>query len=437
MSYRVVKLASMMPAVVCGSLVHAADWNAQDYDLHTADFNGDGRSDVLYIGREAGASSGIALSDGQAPNVPWQSWSSSYLGIQWYGRQYTAIVADYNSDGRADVLMQRATPGDSYLLLADASGRLTGISQTIGQNHVSLTWSADQHTLVPGDFSGDGPDDLFFQAADPAGVHGVPLANASGLFTSNPTQTFTDSSFPIFKWSRKNAVITSGDFNGDGRADLLVQNKPTIVLIDYDIPIPVPVHPPNAFGIVYSQGGATPLQLAGVQQWNRWHNGVDWSPNSAVSVVGDFNGDGRDDVLLQARHAGGNTYLLTGNATGPAFSAPTTITSNVSLAAADSRLLVGNFGGTAGDGLYVQSTVAGGTSYVAQAVGPSVSAQEYNASAVSDVESVTYSYDARGRLIRVVRTGGVNDNVQTQYTYDKANNRKTVVTTGSSNPPPQ
>lgn len=51
-------------------------------------------------------------------------------------------------------------------------------------------------------------------------------------------------------------------------------------------------------------------------------------------------------------------------------------------------------------------------------------------------ETVTYKYDAKGRLIKVIRTGTVNNNVTTEYTYDKANNRKTVVTTNSPNPPP-
>jgi YD repeat-containing protein len=50
-------------------------------------------------------------------------------------------------------------------------------------------------------------------------------------------------------------------------------------------------------------------------------------------------------------------------------------------------------------------------------------------------ETVTYTYDAKGRLVKVVRTGTVNNNVETVYTYDKADNRKTQVTTGSQNPP--
>lgn len=51
-------------------------------------------------------------------------------------------------------------------------------------------------------------------------------------------------------------------------------------------------------------------------------------------------------------------------------------------------------------------------------------------------ETITYSYDARGRLIQVARTGTVNNNVTTNYAYDKTDNRQTKSTTGSPNPPP-
>lgn len=53
-------------------------------------------------------------------------------------------------------------------------------------------------------------------------------------------------------------------------------------------------------------------------------------------------------------------------------------------------------------------------------------------------ETVTYAYDAKGRLVNVVHTGTVNNNVQTTYSHDKADNRKSTTTTGSPNatPPP-
>lgn len=51
-------------------------------------------------------------------------------------------------------------------------------------------------------------------------------------------------------------------------------------------------------------------------------------------------------------------------------------------------------------------------------------------------ETITYTYDARGRLVQVARTGTVNNGVTTTYTQDKADNRTNKTTTGSPNPPP-
>ncbi len=51
-------------------------------------------------------------------------------------------------------------------------------------------------------------------------------------------------------------------------------------------------------------------------------------------------------------------------------------------------------------------------------------------------ETITYSYDAKGRLVKVVRTGTVNNNVTVEYTHDKADNRTRVKVTNSPNPPP-
>jgi len=46
-------------------------------------------------------------------------------------------------------------------------------------------------------------------------------------------------------------------------------------------------------------------------------------------------------------------------------------------------------------------------------------------------ETINYAYDARGRLTNVTHTGSVNNNLQANYTYDKAENRVTVNVTGS------
>ena len=51
-------------------------------------------------------------------------------------------------------------------------------------------------------------------------------------------------------------------------------------------------------------------------------------------------------------------------------------------------------------------------------------------------ETQKYRYDAKGRLVKVERTGTVNNGVSTEYTHDKADNRTRLKTTGSPNPPP-
>lgn len=53
-------------------------------------------------------------------------------------------------------------------------------------------------------------------------------------------------------------------------------------------------------------------------------------------------------------------------------------------------------------------------------------------SPASAAETVTYTYDALGRLVRVVVAGTVNNGVQVNYSHDPADNRSNVVVTGAS-----
>lgn len=46
-------------------------------------------------------------------------------------------------------------------------------------------------------------------------------------------------------------------------------------------------------------------------------------------------------------------------------------------------------------------------------------------------ETTTYTYDAKGRLVKVVKSGSVNNGVTTEYNHDKADNRTKVKVTGA------
>jgi len=58
------------------------------------------------------------------------------------------------------------------------------------------------------------------------------------------------------------------------------------------------------------------------------------------------------------------------------------------------------------------------------------------AAAALAAETISYRYDARGRLIKVERSGSVNANVNAAYGYDKADNRTNVSVTSPNPPPP-
>jgi YD repeat-containing protein len=53
------------------------------------------------------------------------------------------------------------------------------------------------------------------------------------------------------------------------------------------------------------------------------------------------------------------------------------------------------------------------------------------ATAALATETITYKYDARGRLVQVSHSGTVNNGKTSTYTHDKADNRTNKTTTGS------
>ena len=53
------------------------------------------------------------------------------------------------------------------------------------------------------------------------------------------------------------------------------------------------------------------------------------------------------------------------------------------------------------------------------------------AAAAVAAETIAYKYDARGRLVKVERSGGPKSGAATSYSYDKADNRTNKTTTGA------
>lgn len=369
----------LLAAVLCGLCLLALDstpaqqgggsnsWSNEDYDFYAGDFNGDGYTDILFIARTPGFPSGILLSDGTAPTILSQTWASNYLGIPWSPDAYTVVLGDFNGDGKTDIFLQSTGPGDSYLLLTDSTGKVSAISQTMPAEAMGLAWTADQHHLVAGDFGGTGRAGLFFQPTVPGGMSAVVYTDANGQFTSGaPTQTWSDG-YLGFNWSLQDANVYAGDFNGDGHADLLIQAQPVGGAGSDPTAM---YYPPNMNGVVLSAGGSQPFTLNGVQSWSRNAFGVDWSPFMNNLIIGDFDGDGRADVLLQPLEAGRAAYLLFGQASGPIFSTASGSLPSDSPISGDVVVLVpGRFSGGSAASLLVQSTSRDGSNAIAKNIG--------------------------------------------------------------------
>jgi hypothetical protein len=115
---------------------------------------------------------------------------------------------DFNGDGRSDILW-RIEDGIATNWLAQANGSFT---ENWANAYVNV--SASWQVAGIGDFNGDGRDDVLWRNNDGRVIDW--LGRADGSFGSNPKANNTVST----SWE----VAGVGDFNGDGRDDVLWRN---------------------------------------------------------------------------------------------------------------------------------------------------------------------------------------------------------------------
>ncbi len=363
-----------------------AMWCDSNADVSVGDFNGDGRSDLICNG--ADKTHAVALSNGDGSFV---FEHPAFSGAAWCNPS-NLRTGDFNGDGKLDLICLASVGANAnQQIVAFSNGDGSFTQAAAGWQPATGTFCDSPSDIGFGDFDGDGKTDLVCNMAN--GSHQVAFAQGDGTFDQLVSMSAG--------WCSSPGVVTYGDFNGDGRTDLAC------------------VETSGNIWVALSQGysGFNTLALSM----------TNWCPFTAGSQptlgVGDFNGDGRSDLICPSATASHYLIGLSGGAPDTISSFTTGLGATASVSYAP--LTVGGIAYLKGQGTGYPALSSPGSLYTISSTAKS--------NGIGGVYVQSYSYgapqtDLTGRGFQGFRFLAVNDftfnvlSTNTQsYTYYNQN----------------
>ena len=264
----------------------------------SADFTGDGRPDIAVLYDYGNNDTAVLVfrntgSGFAAPTVWWDSGPGN-----WIWASSKPLVGDFNGDGKPDIaIAYDYGNSDMGLLVLANTGTSFRAAQSwyrSGPGGVNL-WAAK---LVAADFNGDGKPDI-------AALYDYGNNDTALLVFINTGSSFRapvswwNSGPGNWAWGSSTPLV--GDFNGDGKPDVMV-------MYDYGN---------SDMGLLFLAN--TGSSFSSPVTWYRsGPGGV--NAGAAWPIVGDFNGDGKPDVLMMYDYGNNWTDFLLFPNTGSGFS---------------------------------------------------------------------------------------------------------------------
>ncbi|NPU14549.1 hypothetical protein HL666_27630 [Bradyrhizobium sp. 83002] len=187
------------------------------------DFNGDGKTDYLFLDCAGASAQYVAISNGDGTFSGQTQQTPNQWGFHFDGNCRTPLIAsgDFNGDGNSDFAVIDCTGQPfQYVFTSKGDGSFTGQAQQLPNGwRFNLTdTSLTAPPLVVGDFNADGKTD--YAVIDTWGhqVQYAFLNTGDGTFTGQQQMLPNGASFS----TPASFIPVVGDFNGDGRSEHLL-----------------------------------------------------------------------------------------------------------------------------------------------------------------------------------------------------------------------